>query len=251
MLPEYEIDSRFLALDEGTSDGTQIKYFYEGKWFKVDRYGGEGAVEELASEILRISGYPSSRYVSYKACIVNGDKACYSDNFLKDKETFISLYRLYYNVLGRDPLVETSKMDYDDAIECILSFVKRYTGLDISDYLADTFVLDELILNEDRHFNNLGLIFDGKGYRKAPIFDNGKSLFVGNKRYDPEKKMADNIKYAFAKCFSGSFELNRQYLDGRAGLNIDKKLVEEYLLSRQRNKDDPHSRLLRILKESE
>jgi len=35
MLSNIEIDSRYLVTDTGTSDGTQIKYYFEGKWYKV------------------------------------------------------------------------------------------------------------------------------------------------------------------------------------------------------------------------
>lgn len=37
-----------------------------------------------------------------------------------------------------------------------------------------------IILNEDRHLNNLALIFDGNSFKPSPIFDNGLSLFTGN-----------------------------------------------------------------------
>ncbi len=34
--PKIAIDSQYLVTDTGTSDGTQIKYYFEEKWYKVD-----------------------------------------------------------------------------------------------------------------------------------------------------------------------------------------------------------------------
>ena len=65
MLPEITIGPEYLVTDTGTSDGTQIKYFYNGKWYKVDRYGGEGACEELASKIMELSGLNKDKYNIY------------------------------------------------------------------------------------------------------------------------------------------------------------------------------------------
>ena len=58
-----------------------------------------------------------------------------------------------------------------------------YDALGISNaqrQLSKMFVCDYLIANQDRHWNNLGVIFDAKtmeAIRVAPIFDTGGSLF--------------------------------------------------------------------------
>ncbi|CBK75069.1 hypothetical protein CIY_24330 [Butyrivibrio fibrisolvens 16/4] len=41
MLPKIEIGPEYLVMESGTSDGTQIKYFKDNNWYKIDRYGGE------------------------------------------------------------------------------------------------------------------------------------------------------------------------------------------------------------------
>ena len=218
MQQEITIDSRYAITDKGTSDGTQIKYYKDNMWYKLDRYGGEGEAEELASAILGLSGYPKKKYVTYQQAMINGNPGCVSRNFLRKNEQFITLYRLYMNYTGRDLADVTQRMDYDDAIDFVLDFVLTTTGVDLHEYLADTFVLDELILNDDRHFNNLGLIFNGDSFRPAPIFDNGKSLLVGNQ-----------TGQAFAKAFSGSFALNRAYLHDHASLTLNRPAIKAYL----------------------
>lgn len=125
-------------------------------------------------------------------------------------------------------------MDYDDAIEYILRFAEETTHVDLHEYMANTFVLDEIILNEDRHFNNLALIYDGSIFRPAPIFDNGKSLLVGNKKGK-----------AYAKAFSGDFELNRKYLQRYATLEIDASKVMKYI---EKHSDEISERAVSILR---
>ena len=248
MHPEIHIDPEYLVTDSGTSDGTQIKFYYKNKWYKIDRYGGEGECEELISKILKLCNYPEDKYVHYKQVTINGLSGCVSDNFLSDNERFITLYRLHFNTIGTDPAIITSKMDHDDAINYMIDFVLNQTGLDISEYLADTFLLDSLILNEDRHFNNLGLIFDGTEYRTAPIFDNGMSLFIGNTKYNSLKPMIENKKHSFAKAFSGSFTLNRDYLSEYATFSLDINKIEKYLQTRDLSADTVYSRLAKLCK---
>ena len=125
-IEEFTISDEYLVRTNGTSDGTQDKYYKDGLWFKLDRYGGEGLAETVASQILKESGLAPNLFVEYKPCLINGKNGCYSKNFLKENESFITLYRLYKNVTGRDLATVTSKMDYDDAIEYTVNFIKEH-----------------------------------------------------------------------------------------------------------------------------
>ena len=118
-------------------------------------------------------------------------------------------------------------MDYDDAIEYTVNFIKEHTKLDIREYLANTFYLDMLILNEDRHFNNLGLIFDDKKFHIGPIFDNGKSFLIGNKKAKDCKKLDEKISHAYAKAFSPSFQTNYNYLKKYCTLKMNPELLDK------------------------
>lgn len=224
-LENYELDNQYLVRTSGTSDGTQDKYFKDNKWFKLDRYGGEGIAETIASMILKNSGLQSDKFVEYHPCLINGKPGCYSENFLTDEDSFITLYRLYKNVTGKDLAAVTSKMDYDDGIEYVLNFVKQQTGLDLHEYLANTFALDKIILNEDRHFNNLGIIYNEKEFLPAPIFDNGKSFLIGNKVSEQVTGIEEKIKCAYAKCFNPSFEINYNYLKKFCTLKISPDFI--------------------------
>lgn len=41
-----------LILTAGSSKGSQIKFFKDGYWYKIDEHGPEGKAEELAGKIL-------------------------------------------------------------------------------------------------------------------------------------------------------------------------------------------------------
>ncbi len=227
LLENFEIDSRYLVRTSGTSDGTQDKFFMDDMWFKLDRYGGEGLTETVASLILKNSGLSSDEFVEYHACLINGKPGCYSKNFLGENDSFITLYRLYKNITGRDLAAVTSKMDYDDAIEYVINFVKVQTNLDLHKYLANNLALDRIILNEDRHFNNLGVIFNETEFLPAPIFDNGKSFLIGNKNAQAKVTLQEKMSCACSKSFSSSYDLNLKYLQNFITLQVPEDIISK------------------------
>ncbi len=78
----------------------------------------------------------------------------------------------------------------------LLDCYERLGLADAERQLTKMFVCDHLIANEDRHWNDLGVIFDARTMRAdhvAPIFDSGSSLYFraaelsvpADFRYDP------------------------------------------------------------------
>ena len=45
------IESQYIVMQEGTSEGTQIKYKKDGYWYKKDSRGKEGKISAFAGEI--------------------------------------------------------------------------------------------------------------------------------------------------------------------------------------------------------
>lgn len=218
------IDNDYILRDSSTSDGSQIKYHFNNKWYKIDNLGGEAESEALSSMILECSNLNPTEYVHYQKILINGNIGCYSEDFRNNPETddFVTLYRLYKNIYGRDLAVTTSKMDYDDAILYVIEFVRKIAGLDITTYLANIFYLDEIILNTDRHFNNYGLIISEEDFSLAPIFDNGRSLLTGYKFDSESSSLSETIKKTYSKSFSPDFRLNSKFLSSHRTMIIDK-----------------------------
>lgn len=74
-------------------------------------------------------------------------------------------------------------------------------------YLATIFELDALVLNEDRHTNNLAVIRDDatKAFRLCPLFDHGRSLLSNTNDYPLKQDVYKCIGRVQDKPFSEDF----------------------------------------------
>lgn len=226
-----KITKDFLVDTEGTSDGTQLKFYKNGFWYKEDNEGCEGEVEYLVSKLLTFSDLKAYEYVVYEQGELNGKSGCRSKTFLGEEESFVTLERLHNNVAGM-PLFEKIKKfkGIDESAPYVLNFIKETVGLDVTDYFKKVFTLDYIVLNEDRHYHNLGIIMDGnEKYRVAPIFDNGKSLLNCNLSINRELPMEENVKRVVARPFSGSHKTMFDYFG--KGFELDFKSALSWLES--------------------
>lgn len=211
---------------DGTSEGTQIKFYDSGFWYKTD-ICDEGVVEYLISKLLTFSTLKESEYVIYDYGKINGKNGCRSKNFLKAGYEMITFDRLHQRFTGRK--LSSKRFEFETMesyIEYTLNFFREAIDLDVYKYLQQTFTLDLLTLNEDRHFNNLAVITDTKKgkYLTAPIFDNGKSLFNGNVSVRKNLTIEENTKRVIARPFSGSHLRMAEYFGRGFSLNIDSAL---------------------------
>lgn len=202
-----EIGNEYIVIQEGTSEGTQIKYKKDNFWYKKDNRGQEGLTEYLVSKFLEFTSLKNEEYISYEKGTINGSNGCRSKNFLGIDDELITFYRLYYNEVGKDLSKVISTMDtMEERIDFVVDFIKESCNLDIREYLSKILTLDMIVLNEDRHLNNLALIMRGDEFLPAPIFDNGVSLLTANQSVNWNFDMKDNVKRVIARPFSGSHE---------------------------------------------
>lgn len=223
------LGNEYIADIEGTSEGTQVKFYKDNLWYKLDSYGGEGISEELCSQLLSFSSLQSKEYVSYESGYINHSKGCRSRSFLADSEEFITLYRFYQLMTGEKLNEKTNILSTPkERADFVVDFFRDAIQLDLTNYFAKIFTLDYIILNEDRHFNNLGIIRSTNGtYREAPIFDNGKSLLVGNPSVNWRLPLEENVKRTIARPFSGSFQKNMELFG--TGFDLDIKACISYI----------------------
>lgn len=218
---DEKISAYYLVDTEGTSDGTQHKFLKGGYWYKEDNEGCEGEVEYLISRLLTFSTLNPKDYVLYEQGKINGKFGCRSKSFLSTTQSFVTLERLHGNVAGI-PLYEKIKelKGIGAKVAYVLSFCRQTVGLDLTNYFKKVFTLDYIVLNEDRHFHNLGIIMNEDGsYAPAPIFDNGKSLLNCNPSVNRDLPIAENIKRVVARPFSGSHREMFEYFG--KGFDID------------------------------
>ena len=204
--------------------------------------------EVLASEICRRLGFSHVTYTLsiYKDMIVS-KCPCFIN---KDTE-LITCHQIMENMDRNNNL-----SDYENFIK-----VLEENGIfDARVKLENMYILDFLIMNEDRHLNNFGIIRDVntlKWLDVAPIFDNGESLkieyydeeelhisgegrlFYEIKSFDEIIKVVKNLKRIDISKLDGIVEwfdelLHKyQYLTKFSDIRIDRLCI---LLNRQINK---------------
>lgn len=120
--------------------------------------------EVLASEICRRLGFDHVEYTL----------AIYKDMVVSKCPCFIDI----------NTELVTGRQIMDDSIDDYESYIKKLESEGIEDArikMENMFILDYLMLNEDRHLNNFGIIRNVntlKWVDVAPIFDNGQSLNI-------------------------------------------------------------------------
>lgn len=204
-----------------TSKGNQINWFKDNIYLKVDTLGYEGFAEALVSELLQfvISDY---EFIDYYMCNIIEDSevdtrvysGCFSYNYLKNSESFISIYKILKMV---DKRVETrlKNLKGKDLVNYVVKSVKDVTGIDCTDYLGYTIKLDAITLNEDRHLNNINLVYNSKvnTFRLAPIFDNGLSLLSDTHCYLMKGNTFKYMESVKSKPFSVNFSKQLSYFN--------------------------------------
>lgn len=206
------ISPKYVMAQGGTSEGTQVKYRKGMYWYKEDHLGEEGRVEYLISRLLTFSNLKKDEYILYEPGMINGKKGCRSRNFLQPNMELVTFYRLYQNVTGENLAEVVGAMDtMEERIAYVEKFIGEVCRIDIREYLSKIFFLDMISLNEDRHFNNLAVLYDGNRFRPAPIFDNGVALLTANRSVNWKFPIEENVKRVIARPFSGDHEKMARY----------------------------------------
>ena len=196
-----------------SSKGNQWKWNDGTWWYKADQLGYETLTETVVSHLLTHSTIEN--HVIYEPVIIDyhGREllGCRSRNFLRQSEELITLERLFRQNTGMSLSKEISSFsDVKKRIEYTVDHVVNYTGLeDFGAYLTKMLEIDAFFLNEDRHTNNIAVIYDLKSreYRYCPYFDMGLSLFADIKKDFPlEKPLEECRKRIIAKPFSRDFD---------------------------------------------
>lgn len=213
---------------QSTSKGNQRKWVIGNKFLKADTMGYESIAEVLASELeMVVDGID---FVNYSLCkvIENGKVffACESDVFLSGGDRLVSLERILSRYAGsevkRDILFKglTGKNLVSKVVK-ICSDMTNLSEESIMMYLSNMIKLDAILLNEDRHTNNIAFIKGKEGYRLAPIFDNGLSLLSDLDCYPMGANISMLIRKVKSKPFSTDFKKQLGYFSSLPLLRID------------------------------
>lgn len=248
------VDSFSEVINESSSKGNQLKFYKNGVWAKIDNmHCYEGLAEEFISLVEEcIYDFSFVKYkseqISYNEDIYTG---CYSYNMYNNPDIeFISCRKIFKQ--SNVPLSIFIKGESTaNNIKNVVEKLYELTGVNTLNYFRQLLMLDCLILNEDRHYMNIGVCFNrlNKVWGTAQCFDNGSSLFCTNWTYRKSKSLDDNIKAAMtvARPFSKFYDkqLNALLQLGCKPLCINKSKLE-FLLGNYSNKVYPDELIIRM-----
>lgn len=178
---------------ETSSKGNQEKWLDHGRWYKLDQFGYEALAETFVSMILEhstIEQDTSFKFVRYRMERLHVHRrertGCSSENFLQPGQSILTLSKLFRQHLGYSLSDKLNRLTSDKKrIEYLAEETKNLTGLqDFPKYLTLLFEIDSLVLNDDRHLNNIAVIEQDRHYDYCPIFDQGAGL-LSNVQYSP------------------------------------------------------------------
>lgn len=196
-----------------SSKGNQLKWKHDGYWYKADHMGYEGLCEVLISRLLRYSNIEDfveyePAQIEYKGKIYTG---CRSRNFMSNDKELITMEHLFRQYTGLNLTQELAHIvSVRERIAFFVNMVQEYAHIkDFGKYITATLEMDAFFLNEDRHTNNIALIYNPvtRKYQNSPHFDNGLALLSDtNSDYALEKPIQDCFNMIQAKPFSFSFD---------------------------------------------
>ncbi|MCL2055393.1 MAG: XRE family transcriptional regulator [Oscillospiraceae bacterium] len=174
--------SKVKTTPEFTTDGMLPKAWFNNGGV-ITLYKG-GAWRKYAEEMLE----PFSEYYACQIAQAMGLKAVLYDlaerdgNLYSTCGLFTDIHTAYVPVglIARRELSAVKGESYYTAAARWYKNFDAENHTDLYNGFASMLVFDSVIYNEDRHFNNFGLLRDnasGKIIGNAPIFDNGISLF--------------------------------------------------------------------------
>lgn len=198
-----------------SSKGNQEKWYDapSDHWYKLDTGAFEALSETIASFILSHSnlsdlGFSSVPYQIEKVRVHGREQiACVSPNFLHPSEEIVTLAHLLKAELGADyQRIFHSRSSIPLRIQTLVEQVEQITGLTrFGAYLTLLFEYDALILNDDRHLNNIAVLYTPTGYRYCPLFDHGAGFLLDPVAYAFDIETNALVKQAIAKPFRCKF----------------------------------------------
>jgi len=234
-----------------SSKGNQWKWKEDNYWYKADQLGYESLAETVISHILLQSTI--KEHVVYEPVRISyRDKelyGCRSKNFLGEQQELITLEKLFRQHMGMSLSKELSYFsDIKKRINYTVDHVINYTGLeDFGEYLTKILEMDAFFLNEDRHTNNIAVIYDleRKEYEYCPYFDMGLSLFADVKQDFPVEKSVDDCRRdIIAKPFSRDFDEQMDAANELYGSYLRFFLSKEDMVKQVDQVDFPYDKVL-------
>lgn len=211
-----------------TSKGDQLKWKIGNIWYKSDYMGYEGLSETLVSHLLQKStlSHPFVLYqpvrIAYRGTLRSG---CSSPDFLKANQMLIPLEKLYRQNTGDSLAISLAAFSEPaERIRFLADQLENMTGIqNFGAYLTAMLEIDAFFLNEDRHTNNIAVLYDTETeqYSPSPLFDQGLCLFADiSNDYPLNLPMDVCMERIEAKPFSSDFDTQLDAVEELYGIQL-------------------------------
>ncbi len=236
---------------EHSSKGNQMKWRQDGYWYKADQFGYESLSEVVSSHLLKKSNISDVTLYNPIVLSYNGKeyRGCSSKDFRKPEEVLMPLERVFRNYTTIGLAKQLARIaNVKERIKYTEELVKNVTGLEFGVYITKILEMDAFFLNEDRHTNNISLLYDKDAdrYRLCPFYDMGLSLFADTRVEFPinvdyfgckEKIIAKPFSRDFDEQLDAANELYGCHLKFNFSANhvtdVIQELKEQYLLTEE------------------
>lgn len=236
---------------EHSSKGNQMKWRQDGYWYKADQFGYESLSEVVASHLLKNSNISDVTLYNPIVLSYNGReyRGCSSKDFRKPEEVLMPLERVFRNYTTIGLAKQLARIaNVKERIKYTEELVKNVTGLEFGVYITKILEMDAFFLNEDRHTNNISLLYnkDTDDYRLCPFYDMGLSLFADTRVEFPlcmdyfgckEKITAKPFSRDFEEQLDAANELYGCHLKFNFSVNhvadVIQELKDQYLLTEE------------------
>ena len=148
-----------------------------------------------------------------------------SRDFLKEGEILIPLEKLYRRYTGESLAVKLAGFSkVTERIQYLTEQVEKITKLkNFGSYLTAMLEIDAFFLNEDRHTNNIAVIYqeETQQYALSPLFDQGLCLLADVKMdYPLELPLEACLEHIEAKPFSADFDEQLEAAEALYGIQL-------------------------------
>ena len=162
-----------LVSPNNTTDGRLKKtWIIENKERYLLKGGYKNEVLEPFNEVLAsmICDRLGIYHTKYEIDVISNKVVSKCKCFINSNTELITAHQILHNVCNKEK-----------AYEEYINILENHNIKNAREKIEDMFILDYIIMNEDRHLNNFGIIRDVNTLEwldVAPIFDNGESLNI-------------------------------------------------------------------------
>lgn len=206
----------------GSTFGVQQKARIGDWYYKVNAYKHtkENYSEVLVYALYKAMGININYFTEYRLVDEN---TCRSKYFLRENDIFMTASNFLEKYYGSDQYIKLkAKIKTSSVLDGIKLLLGTFNEVENKEFLFNMFFIDSIILNEDRHFKNFGVIVNNNKIKLCPVWDNGYSLLTTSEITLINKvRLAKSSNGIFLKPFEKSANVVFKELEPKVNLTLN------------------------------